>query len=275
MVVGERYGRLTTLREMAKRNHGHVMWECICDCGNTTYVQRDRLLNGHTRSCGCMKIKRDKPNIDITGQRFGRLVATEWVGSKKRGEYKTAVWKCRCDCGTVKEIARTDLMSGRVVSCGCRKLEYVTKHGGYKDRLYNIWSGMRDRCNNPHNRYYQDYGARGISICDEWNDYGVFKEWAYKNGYDESAVFQECTIDRIDVNGDYEPSNCRWVSILVQANNTRRTIKVEMDGEIKSVKQWCAFFNCKYGTALSRKNRGIDIREWFGVELPYKVVRLV
>lgn len=271
MEKGEKYGQLTTIRELPERQYGHVMWECQCECGNITKVQRDRLISGHTKSCGCHKRIAYNPKKDITGQRFGRLVAEERVESKRRGKYKIAVWKCRCDCGNTIEYARVDLASGRVVSCGCRKI----KHGGARERLYSIWSAMRDRCNNPNSDYYKHYGQRGISVCKEWDDYSNFREWAYKNGYDESAEFQECTIDRIDVNGDYEPSNCRWVSILVQANNTRRTIKVEMDGEIKSVKQWCAFFNCKYGTALSRKNRGIDIREWFGVELPYKVVRLV
>lgn len=277
MEIGEKYGRLTVVRELPQRNYGHVMIECLCDCGKTTNVQRDRLISGHTKSCGCMHIKRDKPykGKDITGQRFGKLVAVEWVSSKQRKHNKVAVWKCRCDCGNEKEIARVDLLTGRVNSCGCYMIESHTKHGGVQDRLYPIWSAMRDRCNNPNNKSYHSYGGRGIKICKEWDDYSIFRKWALNNGYDPDAEFQECTIDRINNDKDYEPANCRFVDMEVQSNNRQNTIKVEMDGNIKSLKQWCNYLNCNYDKACHRKEAGKDIREWFDCELPYKVVRVI
>lgn len=273
MVSGEKFGRLTTIRELPERNYGHVMWECQCECGNITKVQRDRLLSGHTRSCGCGKTNplSLKKGSDITGKRIGRLVVLEWVGSKRN----STLWRCKCDCGKIKDIPRSDLMSGRVFSCGCLKLENQTKHGCINDRLYKVWVSMRDRCNNPNNRYYANYGGRGVRVCKEWNDYLNFKHWAMNNGYDPDAEFQKCTIDRIDVNGNYEPDNCRIVDFEVQINNTTRTIRVEMDGTTKSLKQWCNYLGCNYDYAYHRKTAGKDVKEWFNIELPYKNVKIV
>ena len=277
MEIGEKYGRLTTIRELPERNYGHVMWLCQCECGKTTKVQRDRLLNGHTRSCGCAKKKHIDitKGTDITGQRFGRLVVKEWLGTKFRGGQTHSLYRCECDCGNTKDILRMDLLSGRIVSCGCYALEVRTKHGGCKERLYPIWHAMIGRCRNSNNKYYYAYGGRGIRVCDEWNDYSKFREWAMNNGYNPEAEYLECTIDRIDVNGNYEPDNCRFVDFEVQANNTRRTIKIEMDGTIKSLKQWCNYLDCNYEKACHRKKVGKDIREWFDKGLPYKDVKIV
>lgn len=277
MEIGERFGRLVTIKELSERNHGHVMWECKCDCGNITKVQRDRLLNGHTKSCGCGKIKHFNitKGKDLTGKRIGRLVVKEWLGTDIRSKNKQSIYRCECDCGNIKNISRSDLMSGRVFSCGCYAIEIRTKHNGYRDRLYNIWSAMRDRCNNSNHPSYYAYGGRGIKVCDEWDDYKIFKDWAMKNGYNPDAEFQECTIDRVDNDGNYEPNNCRFVNFDVQSNNRQNTIRIEMDGNIKSLKQWCDELNCDYNKTYKRKVAGKDIRDWFNCELPYKVVRVV
>lgn len=178
-----------------------------------------------------------KTIIDIKGQRFCRLTAIRYV--------KNGVWLCECECGNTKMVDGTSLRRGKVKSCGCllreRTIERSTKHHGSYDRLYRIWSGMKYRCFNADGERYKDYGGRGITVCDEWLDYSTFREWANNSGYDPAAPFGTCTLDRIDTNGNYEPSNCRWVDYHAQALN-RRPIKkpwkcravnrIDADGQI-------------------------------------------
>lgn len=160
--------------------------------------------------------------IDISGQKFGRLTAIEYSHTN---EAKKAVWRCLCDCGNTHYVTAKDLRSGNTKSCGCAKVERATrlkyKDGRRKERLYVVWNTMLKRCYCTTSKTYKNYGGRGITVCDEWHDYPRFREWAYNNGYDEAAPKWECTIDRIDNNGNYEPSNCRWVDMSVQRKNKR------------------------------------------------------
>ena len=161
--------------------------------------------------------------IDLTGQRFGRLVVIK--RSENIGRY--TAWLCECDCGKEVVVKATYLRSGGTKSCGCLWLENHLKrrktHGDSKARLYHVWTSIKDRCNNKNNSRYASYGGRGIRICEEWNkSYERFKEWAIQAGYDENAKFGKCTIDRIDNDGDYEPSNCRWADMSTQRRNQRR-----------------------------------------------------
>ena len=155
-LVGKTFGQLTVVSEAGRSESRHILYECICECGNHKIVSGKELLSGHTRSCGCMQ---------------------------------------------------------RVI------------HGGRRvnntERLYNVWNGMKNRCRQRNDRNYKYYGSRGISVCDEWMDYKTFRAWAYANGYDESAPYMKCTIDRIDNDGNYEPNNCRWVSMKEQSMNKR------------------------------------------------------
>lgn len=160
---------------------------------------------------------------DLSGQRFGRLTVIEKAGKSKD---RHIVWRCRCDCGNEAIVQSNALLLGKTKSCGCLKIDKTkesrTTHGkSDKERLYTVWLGMRQRCNNSHNSDYKYYGAKGVKICEEWNDYGVFREWSLANGYREDADFFDCTIDRINPFGNYEPNNCRWVSIKEQRNNRR------------------------------------------------------
>lgn len=150
--------------------------------------------------------------------------------------YKTVV--CRCElCGKIKTIMVSNLP--RTKSCGCAKPKFISEakssHGESKTRLYRIWSLMKDRCTNPNAEHYDLYGGRGIAVCDEWMQYEQFQKWAMSNGYDDIL-----SIDRIDNNKGYEPSNCRWATKIEQANNRRTNIVITHNGETKTLGEWAA-----------------------------------
>lgn len=193
--------------------------------------------------------------LDLTGQRYGRLKVIKYVGIRRTHK----AYLCKCDCGTEKIITSSDLRSGRVKSCGCYKQELITDknttHGLRDHRLYRIWANMKSRCYNPNSTHYKHYGGRGIQICDQWrNDFKAFYDWAMKNGYSD-----ELSIDRIDINGDYEPNNCRWATDNEQARNTSTNKIFTINNESKSLIEWCEIYNINYRTVQDRLNRDWDI----------------
>lgn len=160
---------------------------------------------------------------DLTGQRFGKYLVIERVPHAKG---VPVTWLCKCDCGIVREVVSTELLRGGAKSCGCGKSEFISeskkKHGGKGTRLYIVWVGMRQRCENKNKSNYKYYGGRGIKVCDEWRDFNNFREWAMSTGYDPDAKRGIYTIERIDVDGNYCPENCTWVTIAEQQKNHRK-----------------------------------------------------
>ena len=171
------------------------------------------------------------------------------------------MWKCRCECGTEKDVYQKHLLSGASTSCGCYNAEdsskrmkennpAVVKHGMWQSRLYGIWCGMKYRCENKNGTKYNCYGGRGISVCDEWKDFNAFKEWALSNGYDDTL-----TLDRIDTDGNYEPSNCRFITIQEQQYNKRTNHLITYNGKTQTLTEWAVERGIKRNTLDARINR--------------------
>jgi hypothetical protein len=191
---------------------------------------------------------------DITGVRFGRLVALEPSHKNKKGEW---FWLCKCDCGE-EVIARTShLNSGSIKSCGCLQRELararILKDGLSHTRLSSIHYNMMRRCYDESNNQYHNYGGRGITVCEEWKIVSVFREWAEVNGYGEHL-----TIERIDNNGNYCPENCTWISKEAQANNKQNSLWITYKGETKILKHWADITGINYNTLKDRFNTGWD-----------------
>ena len=200
---------------------------------------------------------------DLTGQRFGRLVAIECVGRTNNGNAK---WLCKCDCGNEAEIASYLLRKGITQSCGCIKREQneemFTTHGESKGskrtRLYRIWSGIKTRCYNTNQAYaFGKYGAKGIEMCQEWrNSYEAFRDWSLSNGYADGL-----TIDRIDPRGNYEPSNCRWITQQEQQNNRTNNHLITYNGETHTIAEWGRLMNFSKAVIPHRLARGWSIEK--------------
>lgn len=191
--------------------------------------------------------------IDLTGQRFGRLLVIRCVGRDPEGR---AMWLCKCDCGNETVVHSRHLRTGATQSCGCLIKEAISTHGFSKERLYSVWCDMRARCLRPGEPSYAGYGARGIKICEEWNDYPNFRLWALNAGYDPGAAKGKCTLDRIDVDGDYCPDNCRWVSVEIQNNNKRSSHFLTVDGETHTLGEWAKMKGICYETLRERVQKG-------------------
>lgn len=191
---------------------------------------------------------------DLTGLRFTRLLVINYAGNNKDGR---ATWLCKCDCGAYHTTLGKYLLDGSTTSCGCRRATFLKGvvghkpplHGMTNTRIYQIWQGMRNRCHNPREKAYKNYGGRGISICKEWDDFTNFYNWAMDNGYSK-----ELTIDRIDSDGNYAPDNCRWADRKTQGNNTRRNHKLTYKGVTKTMSEWAESEGIEYSTLRARIN---------------------
>lgn len=208
-------------------------------------------------------MKNPKKVHDLSGQRFGRLTVVEMEDTNTRKTY----WLCKCDCGNMKRVRSDSLLCGSIRSCGCLKAERdkinlnssvaKKKHAeaGYKvggTRLYNIWQGMKHRCNNPNDARYERYGGRGIHVCEEWEkDFIAFRNWSFENGYEDGL-----TIDRIDNDRGYSPDNCRWATLKEQSNNRSTNINITIGNSTRNLMEWCEIFGLDYKKIYARYRRG-------------------
>lgn len=138
---------------------------------------------------------------------------------------------------------------------------FEVKHGHAKTRLYNIWAAMRYRCHNPNCKYYHNYGGRGIKICSEWDEFACFEAWAYENGYDDNAPKGKISLDRKDVDGDYCPENCRWISMYDQQDNKQDTIKLTYNGQTRTIREWAKITGITHNTIWHRYKMGHPIED--------------
>ena len=193
--------------------------------------------------------------LELTGQRFGKLYVVSQAQNKNGNTY----WNCICDCGNNIVVKGVNLKHGTTQSCNCINRAITSKRnrdnadGIYRDsRLYRIYYGMRTRCYNKDDISYDKYGARGITICDEWlNDFLAFQSWAINNGYKDGL-----TIDRIDNNCGYYPENCRWATIKEQSNNRRSNVMLSYNNEIHSVAEWSDIVHINRETIYCRLRKG-------------------
>jgi len=183
---------------------------------------------------------------DLTGQVFGTIKVLGFAGVDKHGKN---IWNCICIQCEKKYIKQTsELKRKNCMSCSHKK------HGYSMSSLYHIWSGIKERCTNKNSKNYNDYGGRGITLYIEWENFNPFKEWALFSGYKEGLE-----IDRIDVNGNYCPKNCRWVNKRKQANNRRNNIYIEINGETKTLFEWTRIYKINYSTVRKRIKSGLNI----------------
>lgn len=188
---------------------------------------------------------------DLTNKKIGRLTVLEFFGYKNN----KVIWKCRCDCGNITYVVHGNLIHNSTKSCGCLQKELLSKrsitHNLTKTKIYSTWIDIKKRCYNVNSISYCNYGGRGITVCDEWkNDFKSFYNWSMQNGYDETL-----SIDRINNNGNYEPSNCRWVDRKTQNNNTRHNHYITYNGKTLTLAQWSEELGLTYSCLKSRINK--------------------
>lgn len=257
-LTGKRFGRLQVVGQAENKNN-RVMWKCKCDCGNEVIKRADNITNMKVASCGCWTKERksELALADFSGKKFGKLKVNRLVEVKDGISY----WECTCDCGNVGIFSSKSLYKRK--SCGCVKngwkienKENMLKHGYCFHKAYSIWSNMIARCENPNCKEYKYYGARGILVCEEWKNVKSFCEWADNSGFSEGL-----TIERIDVNGNYEPNNCKWIERKEQAWNKRNTIKIFYEGKEISLAKLCNQLGLNYAVVRDRWYRGIKDNE--------------
>ena len=248
---GQRFGRLTVISYQGAKSR-QSMWLCKCDCGNTIITSANSLKKGLTKSCGCYqrefisKLGLTKA-LDLKGKRFGKLTAIKRAENSKQN---TAKWLCKCDCGNTTIVSATYLANGHTKSCGC--LKFVkgrnAKHGFSGTSLNRIYCGIKRRCYVKACKEYKYYGNRGIKMCEDWlNNPKSFYNWATNNGYKIGL-----TIERIDVNGNYEPNNCKWIERKEQSKNRRTSIPITYNNETHILSEWSEITGIDYRTIKDR-----------------------
>lgn len=235
--IGQRFGQLTVISQ-AESAGKNTRWLCRCDCGTDTVVHTGNLTSGGSTSCGCSR------RAALVGQVFGLLTVIEESGRTAKGNIE---WLCRCSCGNTVTRDSTSLRLGRTTSCGCSSRSRT--HGQTGTPLYRRWQAMLARTNSPSHSFYGYYGGRGIKVCERWRSFEAF---AADMGPSFSPGLE---LDRIDTDGDYEPSNCRWATRTQQARNMSSNRRLTFRGHTMTVSEWAEVLGLKASTVRSRLNK--------------------
>lgn len=250
---GLKFDFLQPLAVVGANKQKNTLWLCKCDCGKTKIVAANYLKRkDRIKSCGCNG--RNKWDC-IIGQRFGFWTVKE----KLKQSGKRLYFICQCDCGTIKMQASFDLINKKTQSCGCayrkKRIEedgnICTRKSNIKNDhpLYRTWILMKNRCENPSDRKWHRYGGRGIKVCDRWQNFAFFVKDLYPKPPGTS-------LDRIDNNGNYGPSNCRWATARVQAQNTRRNVLIKNNDTVLCVSEWARKMKVSRQTILTWNKAG-------------------
>lgn len=216
--TGQQFGGLTVIQYQGYNNQSGAKWLCKCACGNEVELNGRVLSNGKVKDCGCLKPIKSHKFIELTGQRFGRLVVLRREG---KGPIGTGIlWRCMCDCGNETIVSGGNLRSKHTQSCGCYHSEVIVKHGQYLTSEYTAWYHMKQRCYNPKCKHFNHYGGRGITVCERWLE--NFSNFFADMGNKPTPAH---SIDRINNELGYSPDNCRWADKKTQASNRRTTKK--------------------------------------------------
>lgn len=249
---GKRFDMLTVIEPTGGRRYGYIEYRCRCDCGNEVALGANDLRKRCRHTCGCHRLT----NQDLTGQRFGHL-----VGIAPTPEDRSS-FLFRCDCGATKTIRKSAVASGLTVTCGACSYhhnnlsEKHTTHGMSRTGFYEQYRGMIKRCTDPNAINFADYGGRGIAVCDEWKRFEAFRDWAIASGWREGL-----TLDRIDNDGPYSPTNCRWVTSEAQQRNKRSNLMLEYRGETKTAVEWSEILGIPRKTLYERIRRGWSVED--------------
>lgn len=198
---------------------------------------------------------RANPTADFIGRRFTRLVVVQFAGYKGvSSRARRPQFRCLCDCGIEVVRGYQSLHSGASKSCGCLTRELRTTHGGTKTPVYQVWHAMHSRCENPKDPGYKNYGARGITVCQRWSDFAAFRD-------DMGRRPPGGTLERNDVNGHYEPGNCRWATQREQANNKRTNRVLTLNGESRTIADWARLIGVAHSRIWYRIEHGWSVEE--------------
>lgn len=264
--IGETYKNLKIIKRDKNKN-GSAYFSCRCMlCGSVFSVRADHV--GNAKTCRDCSIK--SKIRDLTGMKFGRLTALEYVGREKG----RTLWRCKCDCGNYTITGYSNLVGGLTRSCGCydkeKKLErnhsrrkstvseaFLDYHNITNHPLYSLWESMITRCKNKNRRSAKYYCDRGIEVCDRWSGIGGFENFVSDMGPRPS---EKHTLDRIDNDGNYEPNNCRWASVETQILNRSNTKYIFVDGNKIPLKTLCKNLGLNYCRVIKQIGRGFDLQ---------------